>query len=130
MPRYDEVSFNPPAPVALVTISAKNRVVSEVPLLIDTGADLTLLPRVAVERLGFDLSGQPESANQYELVGFDGHRSMTRAVDLDMIFLGRVFRGRYLIINAERGILGRDVLESVSILLDGPGRAWSEQIEP
>jgi predicted aspartyl protease len=39
-----------------------------VTLLIDTGADVTLLPRAAVEQLGLT----SDSTAQYELVGFDG----------------------------------------------------------
>ena len=40
----------------------------DVSLLMDTGADITLLPREAVERLGVPLL----SDQQYELMGFDG----------------------------------------------------------
>ncbi len=54
MPNYDGSHFDPPAPVADVVLrnpegGAK---VPGVLLLVDTGADLTLLPRGAVERLG------------------------------------------------------------------------------
>jgi hypothetical protein len=63
-----------------------------------------------------------------ELVGFDGNRTTTQAVDLDMIFLQRAFRGRYLLIDEDRGILGRDVLANVSILLNGPAQEWSQHL--
>ncbi len=46
-----------------------------------------------------------------------------------MIFLKRAFRGRYLLIEEERGILGRDVLNHVTLLLDGPRHQWSEHSE-
>jgi hypothetical protein len=45
---------------------------------------------------------------------------------LDLLFLGRAFRGRYLLIEAEHGILGRDILNHVILLLDGPRQQWSE----
>jgi hypothetical protein len=47
--------------------------------------------------------------------------------DLDMIFLGRVYRGRYVLIDSSQGVLGRDVLNHLAILFDGPGKQWSEQ---
>ena len=123
MPSYDALHYDPPAPIAQVMLRAPNgTIVSDVLLLLDTGADTTLLPRSAVTRLGINI----DPALQYELVGFDGSRSTSEAIDLDMIFLQKAFRGRYLIIDSERGILGRDVLASVSILLNGPAQEWSQ----
>jgi hypothetical protein len=122
MPSYDAIRYNPPAPLAEVALRASSgATVSDVLLLLDTGADITLLPRSAVNRLGINT----DPTLQYELVGFDGNRTTTQAVDLDMIFLQKAFRGRYLLIDEDRGILGRDVLASVSILLNGPTQEWS-----
>jgi len=44
-----------------------------------------------------------------------------------LIFLQRAFRGRYLLIDSDRGVLGRDVLASVILLLNGPRQEWSQQ---
>jgi hypothetical protein len=124
MPSYDAVRYDPPAPIAQVTLRAANgATVPDVLLLLDTGADTALLPRGAVARLGIN----PDPDLQYELIGFDGNRTKTQAVDLDMIFLQKAFRGRYLLIDDDRGILGRDVLASVTLLLNGPGQEWSQQ---
>ena len=124
MPTYDASSFDPPAPVALVTLRhpRNGATVSDVPLLLDTGADVTLLPRTVVERLGVSLLAD----QQYELMGFDGSTSFASVVILDLLFLRRAFRGRYLLIEAERGILGRDILNHVAVLLDGPRQQWLE----
>jgi hypothetical protein len=123
MPSYDAVRYDPPAPIAQVTLRAANgATLPDVLLLLDTGADTTLLPRSAVARLGIN----PDPALQYELVGFNGNRTTTQAVDLDMIFLQKTFRGRYLLIDDDQGILGRDVLASVSLLLNGPRQEWSQ----
>ncbi len=73
MPSYDAF-HDPPAPVARVTLRDGGKVVPDVPLLIDSGADVTLLPRTAVESLGIRPVGGPA----YELVGFDGTRSSAR----------------------------------------------------
>ena len=68
----------------------------------------------------------PLADQQYELRGFDGSTSFAPVVMLDMLFLRRAFRGRYLLIEAERGILGRDILNHVTVLLDGPRQQWLE----
>jgi len=124
MPSYDASHFEPPAPVAQVTLRNlhSGATVSDVLLLLDTGADVTLLPRTAVEQLGVPLlAGQ-----RYELMGFDGSKSFAPVVMLDLLFLKRAFRGRYLLIEEERGILGRDILNHVVLLVDGPQQQWSE----
>jgi len=68
--KYDADRFDPPAPVAHVTLyyNATGAVVSDVPMLLDTGADVTLLPREFVELLGVS----PEEGLTYEVAGFDG----------------------------------------------------------
>lgn len=125
MPSDDASDFDPPAPVARVVLRNpySGATVSDVPVLLDTGADVTLLPRTAVERLGVPLL--PDQ--RYELMSFDGSKSFAPVVMLDRLFLRRAFRGRYLLIEAERGIVGRDILNHVTLLLDGPRQQWSEQ---
>ncbi len=124
MTTYDASHFDPPAPSAHVTLRNPETgvLVSDTLLLLDTGADIALLPRTAVERLGVPLLAD----QRYELMGFDGSKSFAPVVVLDMIFLKRAFRGRYLLIEEERGILGRDILNHVSLLLDGPRQQWLE----
>ena len=96
--------------------------VSDVPLLLDTEADITLLPQTAVEQLGVPLL----ASQRYELMGFDRNRSFAPVVILGLLFLQRAFRGRYLLIEEERGIMGRDILNHGLLLLDGPQQQWSE----
>ena len=76
MPAYDNTLFDPPAPIAQVMLHRSEGGIScrNVPLLIDSGADVTLLPARSVQLLGIDLN----SAVQYELMAFDG--SITAAV--------------------------------------------------
>jgi hypothetical protein len=106
MPSYDAAHFDPPAPVARVTLrnAHSGAIVSDVLLLVDTGADITLLLRTAVEPLGVSLL----AGHQYELMGFDGSKSFAPVVMLDVLFLQRAFRGRYLLIETERGIIERE----------------------
>jgi predicted aspartyl protease len=128
MPSYDALHFEPPAPTAQLILRDPRggATVSDVLLLLDTGADATLLPRAAVERLGVS----PLVDERYELIGFDGSKSFAPAALLEIIFLGRAFRGRYLLIEQDLGVLGRDVLNHLTLLLDGPRQKWSEPSLP
>jgi hypothetical protein len=124
MQSYDDSHFDPPAPVTQVTLRnpSSGVSISDVILLLDTGADVTLLPRHAVAGLGIS----PVAGQGYELITFDGRTSFASAVTLDMIFLNRTFRGQYLLIEDDRGILGRDILNHIVLLLDGPRQRWQE----
>ena len=57
--------------------------VADVVLLVDSGADVTLLPRQAVERLGIGLA----TGRGYEISGFDGTKE-SRENKLTVIFSG------------------------------------------
>jgi hypothetical protein len=83
--------------------------------------DATLLPTSVVSSIGIVGTGE-----RYQLVAFDGTVSDSEAVHADLAFMARRFRGRYLLIDAEVGILGRDVLNHVYLVLDGPTRSWKE----
>lgn len=43
-----------------------------------------------------------------------------------LVLLQRTFRGRLLLIDQEWGILGRDILNHLSLVLDGPNQTWGE----
>ena len=81
-------------------------------MLIDTGADETLLPLWAARELG--LSGIP--GKSYELIGFEGSSYSALAAHAEMAFLDRRFRGPFLLIDQEIGIIGRNILNSVSLI--------------
>jgi predicted aspartyl protease len=125
MPEYDAENFDPPAPVAYVTLRnpATGASLSDVPMLIDTGADATLLPREYVEQLGIE----PDKNTLYEVQGFDGEIKFAKMVKLELYFLERKFAGQFLLLDQPIGILGRNILNSISILLDGPRSQWDEK---
>jgi hypothetical protein len=87
MPVYDAQRFSPPAPLAHVICKNLDTgaVLADVPMLLDTGADVSLLPQVVVNQL--DLAAMPD--RRYELVGFDGHVSTAPVVRTAIIFCGR-----------------------------------------
>ncbi len=128
MPAYDSISFDPPAPVARVSLRDPNTGATsdEISALLDTGADVTLLPRLAASEVGV----VGETGASYELAGFDGRISVAQSAELDLLFLGKAIRGRYLLYDQDYGILGRDVLNLVSLLMNGPHQAWSGQFGP
>lgn len=124
MTAYNSTEFDPPAPIAYITL--RNGVTgiewSDVPMQLDTGADITLVPQEAVNRL--NLTIVPNT--YYELAGFDGHTTIAPMVRLELVFCQRTFRGQFLLIDQGRGILGRNVLNAVPLLFEGPRLQWSE----
>ena len=53
MPAYDATQFDPPAPLAPVALRNPDNgaIQSDVPMLLDSGADVTLIPQTAVDVL-------------------------------------------------------------------------------
>lgn len=123
MPACEANGFAPPAPVARVTLQHPTSGVewADVPMLIDSGADVTLILRAAVERLGLEVV----EGSGYELVGFDGQATVAAAVQARMVFCGIGFRGRFLTSADPYGVVGRNILNAVSLVLDGPRLEWS-----
>ena len=124
MPAYDDARFDPPAPLALVTVTTEQSgiLIHDVPMLLDTGADVSLLPRSQVA------SQASPDAKQYELEAFDGTKSTAPAITAELQFLGKSFRGQFLLIDSWHGVLGRNILNNLSLLLDGPSRKWTERL--
>jgi hypothetical protein len=123
MPDYDSTRFSPPAPVALVTLRNPESGVTKagVTMLLDTGADVTMLPQGVTEELG--LSYLKDS---YELADFEDRKSQARAVRAGMLFLDLTFRGRFLLVEQDYGIIGRNVLNAISLTFEGPRLSWEK----
>jgi hypothetical protein len=124
MPSYDAQRFDPPAPVAIVALLAEDgqRSLNDVVMLIDSGADVSLIPEWSVRSLALEVREE----QGYELMAFDGGTSAARSVQCELVFLGRAYGGSYLVLDDDVGILGRDVLNQVSLVLDGPRLKWRE----
>jgi predicted aspartyl protease len=123
MPAYDDSRFSPPAPVVHSTVHCPRtgETQADIPMLIDSGADV-ILPKAVVDSLSLE-----RSDTKYQLLAFDGELSVSEAVHGELLFLGRIFKGQFLIVDQAVGIVGRDVLNHVSLLLDGPNLQWEEQ---
>lgn len=124
MPAYDQIGFDPPAPLAHVTLRNPDdgTVLADVPMLIDSGADITLLPADLLQSLGMSTV----AGKQYELTSFDGSTHLAAIVRAELVFCRRSFRGRFPLIEQDWGILGRNVLNALAIVFDGPKLVWNE----
>ncbi len=122
MPAYNSDQFDPLAPVAMVT--ARNpetgKTVDGVAMLIDTGADVLLLPRYIVEQLGISTA----DSHEYELMSFDGSLSSSDAIQAEIVFLHRTFRGQFIVVDQPVGVLGRNILNTLRLVFDGPRLSW------
>lgn len=125
MSDYDAKNFDPPAPVAFVTLRnpATGVMLPDVPMLIDTGADATLLPISAVQKIGAEI----ETDSGFEVETFDGETKRLQFAKLELFFLNKKFAGEYLLIDRAIGILGRNVLNNLRLVFDGLREKWDEQ---
>lgn len=66
--RYDNQHYNPPAPVLPITVRAPGDSMKQVTTdaLVDTGADITCLPRAIINAVG------AERASTYDVFGING----------------------------------------------------------
>jgi len=119
--KYNE-TYDPPAPVAKVKLrnSETLELIANVPMLLDTGSDVTLLPQSYCDEIGVEVS----ETESLELEGFNQTTTIAFYVRLDFIFLNKIFRGKLLVYDQDEGIIGRDVLNKFSILFDGKNLGW------
>ncbi len=121
MPSYNSTTFNPPAPVALVGLKHKNTdEMTYLEMLIDTGADSSLVPRSIASRLGYG----PLVGKGVDVFAFDGRVCKADVIQADLYFENKIFRGEYLLSEDSVGILGRDILNRLIMEFDGPGMSW------
>lgn len=115
---YDE-DYAPPMPLVRVRVSPPDGVnTATIPMIVDTGADRTLMPASVVRDLGLPRvnavkvkgigEAEIETTIHGAVVAFAGFRSLVRVI----AFL-------------DEAILGRDVLNQLVTTLDGPKRTLS-----
>jgi len=113
---YDAESFDPPAPVvdAKLTFGEKQSLV--VKMQIDSGADLTCIPRAVVP------TSDELQYGRTLVAGYEGKVSMKKTCYVGI----RIGKHRFedveaLPIDGDVGLIGRDVLSFLIVTLDGPG---------
>ncbi|MCE7987784.1 MAG: hypothetical protein DYG89_42005 [Caldilinea sp. CFX5] len=125
MPAYNRTLFDPPAPFVYIQIRnpATGKEWEQTPMLLDSGADVTLVPR----EIGDALGALPMPDMAFEVAGFDGQSRLTEVVYLALTFCKRRFRGQYLLTDEPWGIIGRNLLNRVALVFDGPNLRWEER---
>lgn len=116
---YDQ-SYSPPAPVLRVSLSspAETPQIGPLTAIVDTGADGTLIPSdylEAVEAVGY---------GEAILHGVLGEARNVHLFEVDFHLDSRVLPG-VIAVADDYGhdiVLGRNVLNKLVLLLDGPGR--------
>jgi len=120
-----EVFYNPTAPVRIVAPGAGGSL--EGPVLLDTGADRTHIPRDVAERLDIDLTGLPERTmswgDGWEMTVLEAPPGF-RAIVGDFVVPLRPVIGR----DFGSPVMGHDFLESFRATFDG--RARMVELEP
>lgn len=91
-------------------------------MLLDTGSDITLLPKSFCEKINAEIS----DTKFLTLESFNESTSITFYVYIEFVFLNKLFRGNFLVYDQEEGIIGRDVLNEFCITFDGKNLEWKE----
>ncbi|HET7089608.1 MAG TPA: retroviral-like aspartic protease family protein [Anaerolineae bacterium] len=122
---YD-TSLIPPAPflsahVSNLTGSAES---PPIPAKVDTGADVTAIPANLVNQLNLVL------ASEIQVEGYNGHRATLPCYDIVLrVAHLRVVGLSVISFSEDYILLGRDVLNLLRLLLDGPA-LWLEVLSP
>lgn len=120
MPAYETEGFQPPAAVVRARIIGPAGLRANVPLLIDTGADLSVVPLAAASAVGASIA---RSTASIEFLA--GPARVLDQADLAVEFLRFRFRGAFLLVDSMYGVVGRDILNALQLTLDGPRLEWS-----
>ena len=118
--QYDN-DYSPPAPVLRVTVRSLTDNTRQVTTdaLVDTGADITCLPGAVVRAIG----GEPASA--YDVVGIDEtHIGPANSYFLEFEIASTKNLTEAIAIGDEL-ILGRNLINELTLKLDGPARRLS-----
>lgn len=81
------------------------------------------MPADAVQKIGVEI----EADSAFEVETFDGELKRLPLAKLELFFLDKKFAGEYLLIERPIGILGRNVLNNLRLVLDGTRGKWDEQ---
>lgn len=112
--------FQPPAPVIRVLVVGPAGSHADVPLVIDSGADVSVVPLGAASAVGAPIT-RSTTAIQF----LAGEEIVLDQADLAVEFLRYRFRGAFLVVDSTYGIVGRNILNALRLTLDGPELEWS-----
>jgi hypothetical protein len=121
MPHYESEDFRLAAPVVRATVQGPTDVVvHDVRLLIDSGAEVSVVPLAVASAVGAVVR-----PSRLSIQFFTGIEASLQEADLTIEILHRRFRGTFLVAEASHGIVGRNILNRLVLTLDGPNQSWS-----
>ena len=113
-------NYHPPAPVVEVTLvsAAENLRVGPLPGFVDTGADGTLVPTPYLDEIHAPTTAEVAIRSQW------GERRRVLLYLADVQIAGVTLPGIEVVGDevSDEIVLGRDVLNRLRVLLDGPGQ--------
>ncbi len=113
--KYNVKDFDPAAPVIEVQVDFGEVAGGTTFMQIDSGADMSCIPKEIVP---------PSKDLPYGysyIVGYDGVKVPRKTYYVSIRIAGRIFEDiEALPIEGEMGLVGRDVLNSLRLTLDGP----------
>lgn len=114
---YDSDGFEPPAPVLEAVLTFEEDLDETVLMQVDSGADLTCVPKRVIP------GSAPLRYGLTYVAGYEGDISLTKTVFLSIRFGEHSFADvEVLPIPGRFGLLGRDLLNTLEVTLDGPSR--------
>lgn len=118
---YDNLHYNPPAPVLPITVRIPGNSIKQVTsdALVDTGADMTCLPRALINALG------AERASTYNVVGVN--RVLIGPADSYFLEFEIAATKKLVEVIAvgDELILGRNLINEFTLQLYGPTQELS-----
>ena len=122
---YDEINFNPPAPVMEVSLSIPSvlpqgqQIILKLPALLDSGADMTVIPKWVAQQL------QLKYVDEILASGYDGIPQKTFVYSVKVIFdsLG-YFITKTVASDNDYVLIGRDILNRWSLFLKGKSKIF------
>lgn len=120
MPAYETTGFQPPAPVVRARVVGPAGARSRVPLMLDSGADVSVIPLETARAVGAVIS---RSTAPIQFLA--GQEILLEQAELAVEFLRYRFRGAFLVVDSGYGIVGRNILNALALTLDGPRLEWS-----
>jgi hypothetical protein len=118
---YEADGWEPPAPVARAIVRGPAGTAAvHLPMLIDSGSDVSVMPSAVVQAIGATVAPSPAT------VGFhSGAEENWDVAHISVEFERYRFAGPFLVSEAGYGIIGRNILNLLTLTLDGPSLTWS-----
>ena len=87
---------------------------------LDTGADLSFIPMGAASVVRAEIKLGSSVTTM-----FSGDRATYDEATVRLDFLHIRFRGQFLVSQTDYGIIGRNILNYIRVVLDGPAQEWT-----